>query len=104
MELFDRIVNKDLLVRRMYVVANHVLDADVVIESKPVQLDFFTDYSSQEQERMAEDAALEKERSIQETVISIHKKFGKNALLKGMNIEDGATTVERNNQIGGHKK
>ena len=104
MELFDRIVNKDLLVRRMYVVANRVLDADVVIESKPVQLDFFTDYSSQEQERMAEDAALEKERSIQETVISIHKKFGKNALLKGMNIEDGATTVERNNQIGGHKK
>ena len=104
MELFDRIVDKRLLVRRMYVVANRVMDAGTVIEEKPVQLDLFTDYTAKETERAAEDAALEKEHNIQEAILSIQKKFGKNALLKGMNMEEGATTVERNNQIGGHKK
>lgn len=104
MELFDRIVDSNLLVRRMYVVANHVLDRDVVVDEKPVQLDLFTDYEAQQRERQEEDVELERERSIQETILSIHKKFGKNALIKGMNIEEGATTVERNNQIGGHKK
>lgn len=104
MELFDRIVDKRLLVRRMYVVANRVMDAGTVIEEKPIQLDLFTDYMAKETERAAEDASLEKEHNIQEAILSIHKKFGKNALLKGMNMEEGATTVERNNQIGGHKK
>jgi DNA polymerase V len=55
------------------------------------------------EERAAEREALEREKRIQETVIDIKKRFGKNAILKGMNLEEGATAKERNRQIGGHK-
>ena len=104
MELYDRIVDKNLLVRRMYVVANNVVDQDEVPAEKPIQLDLFTDYSQEQKQRKEEEAALKKERNVQEAILSIHKKFGKNALVKGMNMEEGATTMERNDQIGGHKK
>lgn len=104
MELFDRVVNKDLLVRRMYVVASHVLDSASVPKEQYEQLDIFTDFDTAEKRRAEEEAALAKEQSMQQTVLTIHKKYGKNALIKGMNLEEGATTVERNNQIGGHKK
>ena len=50
-----------------------------------------------------ENARMEKERKIQEAMLSVKKKYGKNAILKGMNLEEGAMTIERNNQIGGHK-
>lgn len=104
MELYDKIVNKDLLVRRMYVVANRVLaDADVPVRQYE-QMDIFTDPDELERQRNAETQALAKEENLQKTVLTIHKKYGKNALIKGMNLEEGATTVERNNQIGGHKK
>ncbi len=104
MELYDKIVNKDLLVRRMYVVANRVLaDADVPVRQYE-QMDIFTDPDELERQRNAEMQALAKEENLQKTVLTIHKKYGKNALIKGMNLEEGATTVERNNQIGGHKK
>ena len=104
-ELFDRIVDKNLLVRRMYVVANHVLrERDAPKKNDGVvQLDLFTDYAAEEEKRKAEDAALERERKIQKAALAIKKKYGKNAILKAMNLEEGATAKDRNAQIGGHK-
>ena len=104
-ELFDRIVDKNLLVRRMYVVANHVLsEADAPKKSDgAVQLDLFTDYAAEEEKQKAENAALERERKIQAATLAIKKKYGKNAILKAMNLEEGATAKDRNAQIGGHK-
>ena len=104
-ELFDRIVDRNLLVRRMYVVANHVLpEADAPKKNNgAVQLDLFTDYAAQEEKQKAEDAALERERKIQKAALAIKKKYGKNAILKGMNLQEGATAKDRNGQIGGHK-
>ena len=104
-ELFDRIVDKNLLVRRMYVVANHVLpEADVPKKNDGViQLDLFTDYAAEEEKQKAENAALERERKIQKAALAIKKKYGKNAILKAMNLEEGATAKDRNAQIGGHK-
>ncbi len=102
--LYERIVDPGLLVRRMYVVANHV-QVEGQIKKEPVyeQLDLFTDYAAKEQEEKATEEALAKERRMQEAVLSIKKKYGKNAVLKGMNLEEGATTRERNRQVGGHK-
>lgn len=89
-QLFDRIVNPALTVRRMYVVANHTISED---SSAGVQLDLF-------ENRVEDD---QRERRRQEAILTIRKKFGKNAILKGMNFEEGATAVERNGQVGGHK-
>ena len=103
-ELFDRIINWDLLVRRINIVASRVVPEREAVE-KPVfdQMDLFTDYSALEKEREEEKRELEKEKKIQHAVLDIQKKFGKNAVLKGMNFEEGAMTRERNGQIGGHK-
>lgn len=68
-----------------------------------VQLDLFTDYAAEEEKQKAEDAALERERKIQAATLAIKKKYGKNAILKAMNLEEGATAKDRNAQIGGHK-
>ncbi|MBE6998699.1 MAG: DNA methylase [Ruminococcaceae bacterium] len=103
-ELFDRIVDPDLLVRRLNVVANHVIaEGDRVEEPVAEQLDFFTDYAAEDAKREAERADLERERKRQQAMLTIKKKFGKNAILKGMNLEEGATAKDRNAQIGGHK-
>ena len=67
------------------------------------QLDLFTDYAAEEEKQKAEDAALERERKIQAATLAIKKKYGKNAILKAMNLEEGATAKNRNAQIGGHK-
>ena len=67
------------------------------------QLDLFTDYMALEQQRKKENEALEREKKMQQAMVDIRKKFGKNAILKGMNLEEGATARERNRQIGGHK-
>ena len=102
-ELFDRIVNPDLLVRRITLSANHLVhETDIQPNSRAVQLDLFTDYEQLEKEQKAEEAMLAKERRRQEAVLQIKKKFGKNAILKGLNYADGATQRERNQQIGGH--
>lgn len=103
MELFDRIVDKKLFVRRMYVVANHVVNESSVQTKKYEQLDLFTDYAARERQEAEEKSALEKEKRIQKAMIGIKKKHGKNAILKGMNLEEGATAKDRNKQIGGHK-
>ena len=104
MELFDRIVDKNLLVRRMSVTANHLVGEDTVQkDSGGEQLDLFTDYEALQKQRAEEEAALERERHIQEAILTLREKYGKNAVLKGMNLEEGATTISRNKQIGGHK-
>ena len=100
MELFDRIVDENLLVRRVNLVANHVLPEQAVQQELSFdQLDLFSDVAEKE----AEEALLEREKRRQQAVLSIRKKYGKNAILKGMNYEEGATTRDRNAQIGGHK-
>ena len=93
--LYDRIVNPDLLVRRMYVVANHVLSEEEGAD-KCEQLDMFTNYEAEEKE-------LDREMRRQHAILDIKKKFGANAILKGMNLQEGATAKDRNKQIGGHK-
>lgn len=104
LRLFDRIVNKDLLVRRIYVVACHILpEKDVPKERKAEQLDFFTDYDKLDDEMEKEKQKLQKERKIQRAILDIKKQYGKNAIIKGINLENGATQIERNNKIGGHK-
>ena len=106
MELYDRIMNPDLLIRRMYVVCNHVKDekeAVAAAEAVPTQLDMFTDYSALKAEEEAKRAARERERKQQEVVLEIKEKWGKNAILKGINFSEGATARERNQQVGGHK-
>lgn len=102
--LFDRIVDPKLLVRRLNITANHLVDADSVSHKLEFeQLDLFTDYEALERERAKEEADLSRERRMQEALLSIKKRYGKNAVLKGMNLEEGATAKDRNAQIGGHK-
>lgn len=105
MGLYDSIVDETLLVRRINVTANHLIEeADAEEEeSHFVQMDLFTDYNTLEKQRQEKEANLKKERALQEAVLTAKKKYGKNAILKGMNLEEGATTMERNRQIGGHK-
>jgi DNA polymerase V len=106
MELFDQIVDKTLLVRRMNLVAGKVaLEADMKKTAETYeQLNLFTDYLALQEKQEAEKKSLEKERKMQQAMIDIKKKFGKNAILKGMNLEEGATMKERNRQIGGHRE
>lgn len=100
MNLFDRIVDKNLLVRRMYIVANHIItEKDAEKESEYVQLDLFSDTKKQE----AEENELKKEKDMQRAILKIKSKYGKNSIIKGMNLKEGATALERNRQIGGHK-
>lgn len=104
MKLYDQIINPRLLIRRVTIAANHLVDETQVRETQQFeQLDFFTDYTALEKERKEEQERLSRERKLQEAVLSVKKKFGKNAILKGMNLQEGATAMERNHQIGGHK-
>ena len=103
--LFDRIVNTDLMVRRLNIVAGRVISESEAMtrEGEFEQMDLFTDYSVREQQEQAGEAAHARERKLQEAMLGIKKKFGKNAILKGMDLEDGATARERNQTIGGHR-
>lgn len=103
-ELFDSIVNKGLLVRRLNLTVSHVVDEVKSMAKKgPQQLDLFTDYEALARQQEKEKAALDKERRMQETQLAIKQRFGKNAILRGLNFEEGATARERNGQIGGHR-
>jgi DNA polymerase V len=103
-ELYDRIVDKNLLIRRVNITANHVVDeADIQKIDNFEQLDLFTDYDDMKKKKEEEEAELTREQKMQKTILEIKKKYGKNAIIKGMNLEEGATTLERNKQIGGHK-
>ena len=104
MKLYDGIVDENLMIRRAYVTASHVKDRKAAKNEEAFeQLDLFTDYEAVQRQREEEEAELERERKIQKAMLDIKKKFGKNAILKGMNLEEGAMAVERNKQIGGHK-
>ncbi len=103
--LYDRVVDKNLLIRRMNVTANHVLREASAPRKEDAyeQLDLFTDYVALEEKKKAEKEKLARERKLQEAELNIKKRFGKNAILKGMNFQEGATARSRNQQIGGHK-
>lgn len=108
MDLYSQIVDENLFVRRINIAANHVVDEKSIDNAKDntesfEQLNFFTDYAAEQKKKEEEEANLEREKKMQQAVLDIKKKFGKNAILKGMNLEKGAMTVERNKQIGGHK-
>ena len=102
--LYDRIVDRNLLIRRVYVSADHVVEESAASKQEVFeQLSLFADYEDRDRQRKRQEAERKRERKMQETMLEIKKRFGKNAILRGMNLEDGAMTVERNRQIGGHK-
>ena len=104
MELYDRIVDKKLLIRRINISANRLEDEKEARDAVHYeQYSLFTDYESLEKQRAEEKKALEKERKLQEAMLDIKSRFGKNAVLKGTSFMDGATGRKRNEEIGGHK-
>lgn len=104
LKAYDENVDKKLLIRRLNITANRVVPEETLSQTPaPYQFSLFEDYKEIEKQKAKEDAELEKERKIQETLIGIKNKFGKNAILKGLNLQEGATAKDRNEQIGGHK-
>ena len=103
MEVFDRITDPALTVRRVSIAAVDLIPEGDIPQEAPEQLDFFTDYTAREKEKAAEKLREESERKIQQATLRLQSRFGKNALLKGMNLLEGATTIQRNGQIGGHR-
>lgn len=104
LELFDRIIDRDLLVRRFYLTATRVADEGSAPDKKAFeQIDLFTDYAAKREQEAQESADLEREKKVQRAMLDIKRKYGKNAILKGMNLEEGATAKDRNNMIGGHR-
>ena len=110
-KLYDNIVNRDLLIRRLNICTNHVVPEEQAMATdgqasgdEALQLDLFTDYEAQQQKKKARKKEREKERRMQEAILNIKHRFGKNAILRGTSYADGATARERNNQIGGHRK
>lgn len=104
-ELFDRIAGNGLLIRRLNITATHVIDeaSAPLAKDNYEQLDLFTDHQALDAKRRQEDEELAREKKVQQALLGIKKKYGKNAILKGMNFEEGATAKDRNGQIGGHK-
>ena len=104
MELFERIVDKNLLARRVSITATHVLKKSTLKEQGSYeQLSLFTDELTSETKKLKDEVPSERERKEQEAILSIRRRYGKNAILKGLNFSEGATGRERNNQIGGHE-
>ena len=101
--VYDRVVDPALLIRRVNIAATDLIGEDQIPLEPPEQLDLFTDYDALERQRTEDRQAEEKERRIQQTTILLQQKYGKNAILKGMNFLEGGTTIERNGQIGGHR-
>ena len=105
-DIYDRTVDKNLLVRRFNVAVMHLVseeEARKMQESQTEQLDLFTDYEAEDKRRQAEEAGLEKERKVQQALLDIREKYGRNAVVRGLSLQDGATAIERNRQIGGHR-
>lgn len=103
-KLYDEIVDSKLLVRRVSLAANHVIKETAAVEANSFeQLNLFTDYAAQLEEQKEEKLRLEREKSLQKAMLDIKKRYGKNAVLKGMNLQEGATAKDRNAQIGGHR-
>lgn len=107
-DAFKRVVDPSLLVRRLNISTNHIIHEDDLagaarMPEKTVQLDLFSDFEAEQEQKKASDKNLEKERKLMETMLTLKEKFGKNSILKGLDFEEGATQMERNRQIGGHK-
>lgn len=102
-EIYNRVVHKDLLLRRVNIAVCNLIPEDEIPDEKPVQMDMFTDYEEIERNRREMQASEERERRLQRVTLAMQDKYGKNAILKGMNLVEGGTTIERNGQIGGHK-
>ena len=104
LSLFDSAADANLLFRRLNVTCGNVVSWQRALQLRPVpQLNLFSDRQAIQRQQQARSSALNKERRLMEATLQIKKKFGKNALLKGLNFADGATAKERNSQIGGHK-
>ena len=104
LDLYNRIVDKNLLIRRINLSANKLTDENVANKAAEYeQLDLFTDYTTKAIHDAKEAEVFGREKRMQKAIITIKKRFGKNAILKGMNLEEGATAKDRNEQIGGHK-
>ncbi|MGN1081137.1 MAG: DNA methylase, partial [Acutalibacteraceae bacterium] len=104
MKLYNQIVDSSLFIRRINITANHVVSENSVVnQNKYAQLNLFTDFGENRIDTNNENDMLQREKKMQKTVIGIKKKYGKNAIIKGMNLEYGATAIQRNDQIGGHK-
>ena len=103
LDIYDRVVHPDLLIRRVNIAACNLIPENEIPEEESVQLDFFTDYEAEERKRKARREAEAAERKLQDATLAIQDRFGRNALLKGMNFLEGGTTIERNGQIGGHR-
>ena len=100
-KLFNKIINRNLLVRRINISANNVIDfLSVNAYNHYEQIDLFTDYKQKVENQLAEQS----EKELQKAVINIKRKYGKNAIIKGMNLQEGGTTINRNMQIGGHSE
>lgn len=104
MDLYRRIVSPDLYIRRVYVVAAELIREKDIPPEGPVQLDLFTDYEALMEQRRKETEEDAKEKRLQEAALKIKERFGKNAMLRGMNLEEGGTTIQRNSQVGGHRE
>lgn len=104
MGLYDRIMDPNLLVRRLNITANHVTDEKEMLQKPQYrQMELFADDREEEERRLQEETELRRERQMQKVMLEIKKKYGKNAILKGTNLQEGATAQERNRQIGGHR-
>lgn len=104
MQLYDRIINPDLLIRRINICAcNLIYENSIPQDDGPVQLELFVDYEEEERKKAQKKEKAEKERALQRATLLLQGKYGKNAVLKGMNLIEGGTTIERNGQIGGHR-
>ena len=104
--IYDRVVDQKLLVRRFNLAVMHVIaeeEARKMQAAEPEQLNLFTDYEAEETKRKAEEAENEKERRVQKALLDIRGRYGKNAVVRGLSMQEGATAIERNRQIGGHK-
>jgi DNA polymerase V len=101
--LYDKIINPDLLVRRINVCAFNVINEEDIPEEGPVQLELFVDYDALEKQNAEKKRKEEREKALQRATLRLQDRFGKNAVLKGLNLVKGAMTIERNGQIGGHK-
>ena len=106
-QLFDRIAPPELTIRNLNIAVNHVLPEEKAEKSRRSsgfeQLDLFTDYAGRDLEEEKQREELDRERRAQEAVLDLRQRFGKNAVLRGVNLQEGATAMERNSQIGGHK-
>ena len=103
MDLYDRIIDPDLTVRRITIVAASLIPEKEVPPPEPEQMSLFVDYDALEKQKAEEKRLDDREKKMQKATLLLQSKFGKNVILKGMNLQEGATTILRNGQIGGHR-